>query len=111
MRAWIFLVVVLTGFLLSGCGKPVPPEKGSYVGRWESSVMALRISQDGRVVYKRSEGGVSKSLDGPLKGFTGDNFEAGIGPLASTFVVSAAPHQVDGKWKMTVDGVELTKVE
>jgi hypothetical protein len=111
MRVLSFLALILTAFLLAACGKPVPPEKSSYVGQWQSSIMALRISQDGRVVYKRAEGGVSKSLDGPLKGFTGDNFEAGIGPLASTFVVSATPHQVDGKWKMTVDGVELTKVE
>jgi hypothetical protein len=31
--------------------------------------------------------------------------------VRSTFVVSKPPHRAGGKWKMTVDGVELTKSE
>jgi hypothetical protein len=71
--------------------------------------MALLITQDGSVAYKRLEGGVSKSIDGPLKEFQGDNFVVGVGFVTTTFVVTAPPHQADDDWKMTVDGVELTK--
>lgn len=52
---------------------------------------------------------MNKSIDAPLKEFQGDNFVVGVGPIATTFVVSARPHQDGSAWKMTVDGVELTK--
>ena len=104
------LLVLLT--LLSsllGCGKPVPPEKSSYVGEWQEKTMYLLITQDGSVRYKRLKGGVSSSVEGPLKGFKGDNFEVGVGPMATTFVVSKPPYEDGDKWKMVVDGVELVK--
>lgn len=71
--------------------------------------MAILITGDGSVAYRRLEGGVKKSIDAPLKEFQGDNFVVGVGPMTTTFVVSASPHEEDGKWKMTVDGVELTR--
>lgn len=71
--------------------------------------MYLLITQDGSVRYKRLKGGVSTSVEGPLKGFDGDNFEAGVGPLATTFVVSKPPYQDGDEWKMVVDDVELTR--
>ncbi len=71
--------------------------------------MYLLITQDGSIRYKRLKGGVTTSVEGPLKGFDGNNFEAGIGPLSTTFVVSKPPFQEEGVWKMVVDGVELTK--
>jgi len=52
---------------------------------------------------------VTTSVNGPLKDFDGDNFSAGIGPMSTTFVVSKPPYQDKGRWKMVVDGVELTK--
>jgi hypothetical protein len=55
------------------------------------------------------KGGVTTSVEAPLKGFDGSNFEVGIGPMATTFVVSKPPYQDGEKWKMVVDGVELTK--
>jgi hypothetical protein len=65
--------------VLCGCGKPVPPEKSSYVGEWQHPTMYLLLTQDGSVRYKRIQGGVTTSVDGPLKGFQGNNFEVGIG--------------------------------
>jgi hypothetical protein len=45
-----------------------------------------------------------------LKEFTGDDFSVGIGPMTTTFDVSKPPHQdKDGSWRMTVDGLELTR--
>ncbi len=103
------LIAFFITLLLFACAKPVPPEKADYVGEWHGTAMALLITQDGSVAYRRFHQGVNKSIDGPLKEFQGDNFVAGIGPIATTFVVSAKPQQDGSTWKMTVDGVELTK--
>lgn len=94
---------------LIGCGKPVPQEKTAYVGEWQQTTMYLLITQDGSVKYKRLKGGGSTSIEGPLKGFVGDNFEVGIGPLATTFVVNKPPYQDGDTWKMVVDEVELVR--
>jgi hypothetical protein len=94
---------------LAGCGVPVPVEKAAYVGEWQESTMYLLITQDGSIRYKRLQGGASKSVEGPLKGFEGDNFDVGIGPMKTTFVVTRPPHQEGDRWLMTVDGVELKK--
>ncbi len=100
---------VLLGALV-GCAKPIPQERSAYVGEWHGASMDLRIEQDGRVAYRRWRGSVHTSIDAPLREFEGDNFIVGVGPLTTIFVVSAPPHEVDGNWKMTVDGVELTKM-
>lgn len=103
------IFAVIAALSLFGCGKPVPPEKSAYVGEWQEKTMYLLITQDGSVRYKRLKGGVTTSVEGPLKGFDGNNFEAGIGPLATTFMVSKPPYQDGDKWKMVVDDVELIR--
>ena len=95
--------------LLAACANPVPPEKAAYVGDWSAPGMNLLITQDGSVAYKRIKGGVTTSVNAPLKKFEGDNFVVGIGMWTTTFVVSKPPGQDAGRWKMTVDGVELTR--
>ncbi len=109
MRASRIFLTVLVCACLSGCTKPIPPEKASYVGEWSGLTMTLSIAQDGRVAYKRTEVGTSTSIDAPLKRFEGSNFVVGVGLISTTFVVSAPPHLDGTVWKMTVDGVELTK--
>ncbi|MBC3882630.1 hypothetical protein H8K35_14655 [Undibacterium sp. LX40W] len=107
-----FLKLLLPIFLfvsLIACGNPVPQAKSVYVGEWQEKTMYLLITQDGSVRYKRLKDGVTTSLEAPLKGFTGDNFEVGIGPMSTTFIVNQAPHQEGDKWKMVVDGIELVK--
>jgi hypothetical protein len=71
--------------------------------------MHLVIAQDGRVEYQRKEGAGTTTINAPIQRFEGYNFEVGLGPISTTFVVAAPPHQDGGSWKMTVDGVELTK--
>jgi hypothetical protein len=105
------LVVLTICLAIAACGTPVPADKAAYIGRWESRDMLLLISQSGSVQYKRREGTLTKSVNGPLKGFKGDNFEVGVGPMSTTFVVSAPPHLVGDLTKMTVDGVELTRAQ
>lgn len=105
-----FILTLLTLLALAGCAKPIPPERSAYVGEWEADAMALLITQDGRVAYKRLFGSSgSKSVSGPIQSFEGNNFIVGIGPVKTRFVVSVPPHEVRGEWKMTVDGVELTR--
>jgi hypothetical protein len=104
---WVFAVCCL---LLAGCAKPLPPEKVAYAGEWRSTTMSLLITTGGNVNYKRVDGNTSKSVNGPLQAFEGDNFVVGVGPVKTTFVVSMPPYQDQGTWKMTVDGVELTRV-
>ncbi len=73
--------------------------------------MSLSISKESKVDYERKKGSSTTSISGPLQGFEGDDFRVGIWKLSTTFVVSKPPHQVDGRWKMVVDGVELTRLE
>lgn len=110
MRRYTLPAIVLSlAALMAGCGIPVPADKSAYVGTWRSPTMYLSIAQDGSVRYKRQKAGVSTSVNGPLKAFDGDSFSVGIGALSTTFNVSQPPHDQDGAWKMTVDGVELTR--
>jgi len=108
-RRHTFLALLATS-LLGACAQPVPAEKSKYIGEWEGLAMALLITQDGSIAYKRLKGGVATSISGPLKRFDGDNFVVGFGPVTTTFEVSVPPHQDGTDWKMTVDGVELTRV-
>ena len=111
MRVRRALLTVLAMSLLVACAHPVPPDKSAYVGQWKGLAMALLITQDGSVAYKRLKGGVTTSISGPLKRFSGDNFVVGFGFFSTTFEVSVPPHQDGTDWKMTVDGVELTRVQ
>lgn len=106
---WLILLALLVS--LAGCGKPVPQEKLAYVGEWQEKTMYLLITQDGSVKYKRLKEGATTSIDGPLQSFSGDNFDVGIGPAKTTFVVNKAPYQDGDTWKMMVDGLELTKTD
>ncbi|MGB0133015.1 hypothetical protein [Dokdonella sp.] len=104
--------MILAGVLalvLSACGVAVPADKVDYVGEWKADAMSLLITRDGSVVYERMKKGAKTSIDAPLKGFEGDDFKVGIGPMETTFKVTAPPHQVGDRWLMTVDGVELTR--
>ncbi len=105
-----FLVICVISLLLTACSQPLPEDKLSYVGEWQSKEMGLLILQDGTVAYKRLKGGRSTSVNGPLKEFVGDDFTVGIWFLTTTFNVSEPPHEVDGAWQMVVDGVRLSRV-
>ena len=102
-------LLLAVALLLTACANPVPPEKAAYVGQWNAPGMSLLITQDGSVDYKRIKGGANTSITAPLKKFEGDNFVVGIGIWTTTFVVSKPPREDGGRWKMTVDGVELTR--
>lgn len=91
--------------------EPVPADKMDYVGAWHGKDMRLSLSKDGKIKYKREQEKKKVDLDIELLGFNGNHFDAGWSFMRSTFVVSKPPHREGGKWKMTVDGVELTREE
>lgn len=103
-----FLVATLL-ILIAACSKPVPPAQKDYIGLWEANEMRLLITADGTLDYKRVQGGGSTSINAPIQEFTSTGFTAGLGPLKTEFKVTQPPHAVEGVWKMTVDGVELTR--
>lgn len=105
------LMPMMLAILLAACRVEVPSEKSAYVGEWKAEAMSLLITRDGSIHYQRQQKGASTSINAPLKAFSGDDFEVGIGPMTTLFKVSSPPHQRDGKWKMTVDGIELTRVD
>lgn len=95
--------------LLVACSHPVPPDRAAYVGEWAGAGMELHIEHGGQVYYKRVTNHTSRTINMPLLRFEGANFVVGFGPFTTTFVVSVPPHESDGAWLMTVDGVELTR--
>lgn len=101
--------LVMACLLLVACAEPLPDDRLDYAGYWTSEGMALLITRDGSVSYKRLKEGVTTSINGPLKAFHGDSFEVGVGPMATTFEVSEPPHAVGDSWQMVVDGVRLTR--
>jgi hypothetical protein len=111
MRACRTVALFVFALLLAACGVAVPADKAAYVGQWNAEGMSLLITRDGSIQYNRLRKGAKTSINGPLKGFVGEDFEVGIGPMTTTFKVATPPHQVDGQWRMTVDGVELTRID
>lgn len=111
MRQRFLPAILLLLALLTACAKPVPADRKDYVGDWRGNGVSLLISEDGDVVYHRRDGDASVSLDLPMKGFDGDDFEVGIGPLVTRFDVGQPPKEVDGEWTMEVDGRMLRRVD
>ena len=62
-----FLLICFMLFLLSACSQPLPEDKLSYVGEWQSKEMRLLILQDGTVAYERLRRVGSTSVNGPIK--------------------------------------------
>ena len=107
------IFILLISALLVSCGKPVPPEKESYIGYWQGRNTLLEIKENGDVSYFRKEGEKITTIDSPLQKFDGDDFVIGILFFTSRFEVSTAPyiHPISGEWMMVVNGVELTRNE
>lgn len=110
-RTRFSFAILLLLALLTACAKPLPADRQAYVGDWRGNGVSLLITEDGNVVYHRRDGDTSVSLDLPMKGFDGDDFEVGIGPLVTRFDVGQPPKEVDGEWTMEVDGRMLRRVD
>jgi hypothetical protein len=101
---------LLALLLAAACaGKPLPAEKRDYAGNWSGAGMTLSIAASGSISYKRTRGGESTSINAPIQRFEGASFFVGVGPVTTRFEVTSPPHRDGNLWKMTVDGVELTR--
>ncbi len=80
----------------------------SLNGNWSGGGMVLNIDPGGSVHYERS-GSVNKTIDASIQNVTGTGFDVGVFGLNTHFVLTTPPHDAGGVWKMTVDGVELTR--
>jgi len=109
MKTLRSLLLVGLALFLAACGQPLPSDKSNYAGDWRSDIMQIIITQDGRVQYARSKGTGTTKVQGPIQKFEGNDFTVGFAFVTTKFVVSKPPTQEGGVWKMTVDGVELTR--
>ena len=96
--------------LLAACAEPLPSHRLEYAGEWRGDTTLLVISPSGHCEYERRRNGNSVKINAPIQRFEGDNFVVGVGPFTTTFAVSKPPHLANGRWRMVVDGVELTRV-
>ncbi len=104
-----FIVVFFVVQFVVLRGKPIPADKADYVGEWTAPNVRLFIPRNGNLEYERRDGDTKKSLNLPIKGFKGNDVSAGFLFLSTTFVVSKPPYREGDKWKMVVDGIELTR--
>jgi len=113
MRLLKLLCIVLVGAVLSACNKPLDPEHAGYAGTWAAPGITLVIGMDGMIDYRKittsKNGSFDTSINAPIREFVAKGFTVGLGPITTTFVVQKRPHQDGEMWKMTVDGVELTR--
>jgi len=104
------LVAALLLSLVAACGgPPLPADKRDYAGDWRANGMRLLIAANGNVSYERVRTGEHTTINAPIQRFEGASFFVGLGPVTTRFEVTKPPHQEGSVWKMTVDGVELTR--
>ncbi|RYZ05466.1 MAG: sel1 repeat family protein [Myxococcales bacterium] len=106
-RSFIPLLCALAG----ACSHPVPASGEQFVGLWTAADRYLAISADGRLEYQRKSGGNTVELGGVIRSIDSEEIRTGIWPISSTFKVDRAPHLDGDQWKMTIDGVELSRTE
>lgn len=112
IKSWALCLVL--SLALWGCAQPLPADKNQYAGTWISadSRVNLIITPEGRIEYSNQQPGKSTSVSSPIKSFSEQGFDAGIGPLTTTFKVTQAPTQdSQGNWFMIIDGYTLAKIQ
>jgi hypothetical protein len=96
----------------------MPADKQDYVGDWQGKLkdvsLTLRIAPDGTVNYERKEGSGSvtrsRSIsNGKITKFDGNDFEVKAFLVSTTFKVEKPPYRDGNRWKMVVDGVEVSR--
>jgi hypothetical protein len=112
MRRLLSATLLSLVLFTSACkGQPLPADKAEFAGHWRGGGVDLVIRPEGHVTYEKVEGKGRVQVEGPLQGWKGNDFVVGVMVVKTTFKVSEPPHEVDGVWTMTMDGVQLTRVE
>lgn len=89
----------------------IPEGKQDYVGVWKAPKVRLAIEPSGALSYSRTDGTGPVSIESSIQRFDARGFTVGHGEYTTIFEVNRAPHEEAGRWKMTVDEVELTRIE
>ena len=117
----LLLVVLACSSSVTDSPIPVPEDKKDYIGYWRAQSgkvsMKLNIASDGSVEYERKEtttGPISttdtKSIpDGKITKFDGNDFVVKVLLVSTTFKVERPPYRDGERWKMVVDGVEVSR--
>jgi hypothetical protein len=111
MKRMLSAALLCALLLASACkGQPLPPDKAEFAGHWRGGGIDLVIEPQGYVRYEKAEGKGKVRVSGPLQGWQGDDFVVGVMVQKTKFEVDAPPHEVDGVWMMTLNGVELARL-
>jgi len=103
------VVIALCAVLaFAACGISLPGDKQLYIGHWNNAEVSLRIDSNGTVAYERSGKIGHTKINGPIQEFRGDDFVVGLPVLNTTFEVNRPPWFEGGRWRMVVDGAELS---
>lgn len=105
------IALLLLLALLAACAEPVPEDYRDYVGHWRGDGMRLVIRADGHADYDRVQDRSHVSIEGNAHSFHAKGFRIGVGPFSADFEVQRRPHLQDGRWRMTVDEIELTRID
>jgi hypothetical protein len=115
------IAAILLGLWMTVVGPTrLPPGKEAYAGTWLADGVALTITPGSVLHDKRQRIPRAGEAEGTFSYTTSetnlrivqmdaDGFTAGRLLLASHYVVNRPPTKVGGEWKMTVDGIELTR--
>jgi len=107
-RAFALLLLLVA---MAACTQPLPVDKRDFIGHWRGEGVLLVIQADGHANYARAKDSRRTSITGPAHSFSAKGFKIGIGPLSAPFRVQSPPLETDGAWRMTVDGVVLTRMD
>ena len=106
-----FLFISLLILLIFSCGiKKIPPDKQSYIGKWQGKDTILIITENGRASFEKNTDNFNKSISGPIQKFEENNFEIGMLFIKMKIDVDKPPYKEDNIWKMNANGIELIKV-
>ncbi|MGQ9897852.1 MAG: hypothetical protein ACUVR8_09915 [Acidobacteriota bacterium] len=108
----VLAMVAIIGvfLLLASSGGEIPPDKQAYIGNWSGEGTTLAITPDGKVNWTSERGSRSSKVENlPIKRFIGNDFEVGLGPFTTRFTVQRPPQFTAGRWRMTVEGVQVTR--
>ncbi len=120
----IVLVVLACKFGSGDTAFSFPDDKKSYIGDWrgkhQNESMTLSIAADGTVNYERKQDSTGESTSksnsrnisgGKITKFDGNDFEVKVLVVSTTFKVEKPPYQDGKRWRMVVDGMEVSRTD
>lgn len=102
------ICIILLSVSLFGCSDPVPlpPDKADYIGLWVAPDRYISIFSNGRLEYKEKLGfGMHNRTQGNFE-FKGNTLDTA---MFASYIINEPPHEVNGQWKMVVDGVAYVR--